>query len=276
MTAPFWQLPIRAFESGIKRRNTFRYWRELDRTQWLQREELEAIQLRALQRLVAHAAERCPYYRDTWRSLGLDTASLTALDLFRRWPVIDQHTIREHRLAMRAQVPGMRLLSKATGGSTGIPLELDLNPDSYDRRFAASFRATRGPPNAGGSSCTCGAARLATSPMETHQTSGRGLYRRRVWTASISAPTGSATVAELDRYQRTSSSPHESAVAIRTCSTSRAAAVCASIDRRRAEKLHDFRRAANRTRVPAPVFETYGCREFMLIGAECSRHAGST
>jgi phenylacetate-CoA ligase len=41
-----------------------------------------------------------------------------------------------------------------------------------------------------------------------------------------------------------------------------------------AEKLHDFQRSLIERVFRSPVFETYGSREFMLIGAECDRHAG--
>jgi phenylacetate-CoA ligase len=41
-----------------------------------------------------------------------------------------------------------------------------------------------------------------------------------------------------------------------------------------AEKLHQFQRELVERVFQAPVFETYGSREFMLIGAECERHAG--
>jgi phenylacetate-CoA ligase len=41
-----------------------------------------------------------------------------------------------------------------------------------------------------------------------------------------------------------------------------------------AEKLHDFQRETIERVFKAPVFETYGSREFMLIGAECSHHTG--
>src|SRR6185437_4278751 len=41
-----------------------------------------------------------------------------------------------------------------------------------------------------------------------------------------------------------------------------------------AEKLHDFQRRRIEEVFGAPVFETYGSREFMLIGAECDRHRG--
>ena len=280
MGSRFWQLPIRAFESGVKRRNTFRYWRELDRTQWLGREALEAIQLRALQRLVAHAAERCPYYRDTWRGLGLDPAALSALDHFRRWPVIDQRTVRENRLAMRAQVPEMRLLSKATGGSTGIPLELDLNPDSYDRRFAASFRgyswASAGP---GTKQLYLWGGALGDVPRWKRIKNRwyEGLYRRRVLDCFHFGPDrADEFVAELGRYR-------PDVIVAYTNPLYEFARVLDETGRRPfapasivvgAEKLHDFQRAVIERVFRAPVFETYGCREFMLIGAECERHTG--
>src|SRR5262249_25984262 len=41
-----------------------------------------------------------------------------------------------------------------------------------------------------------------------------------------------------------------------------------------AEKLHPFQRELIERVFRAPVFETYGAREFMLIGAECDRHDG--
>jgi phenylacetate-CoA ligase len=41
-----------------------------------------------------------------------------------------------------------------------------------------------------------------------------------------------------------------------------------------AEQLHDFQRTTIERVFRAPVYETYGSREFMLIGAECEAHAG--
>jgi phenylacetate-CoA ligase len=41
-----------------------------------------------------------------------------------------------------------------------------------------------------------------------------------------------------------------------------------------AEKLYDFQRGLIESVFQAPVFETYGSREFMLLGAECDRHTG--
>ena len=91
-----------AFESVLKRRNTLRYWSELERTQWLPRAAIDDLQFQALRALVAHAYAHCPHYRQTWDRLGLHPRQLTSPADIRRWPVIDRDTIREHRVAMRA------------------------------------------------------------------------------------------------------------------------------------------------------------------------------
>jgi phenylacetate-CoA ligase len=41
-----------------------------------------------------------------------------------------------------------------------------------------------------------------------------------------------------------------------------------------AEKLHDFQRETIERVFQTRIFETYGSREFTLIGAECSEHSG--
>src|SRR5437879_1882847 len=92
-----------AFESGLKRRKTFRYWKELEHSQWLPRIELEQLQLAALKRLLVHASSACPYYREAWLQKGFDPQKLQALDDFQHWPMIDAEVVRENRFRMRAQ-----------------------------------------------------------------------------------------------------------------------------------------------------------------------------
>src|SRR5579872_1708736 len=96
-------LLIPAFESGIKRRKTFAYWRQLERSQWLNADELQALQLAALKGLLVYAGSACPYYRDAWQASGLDPRDLGSIADFHRWPVIDRETIRTNRVQMRAE-----------------------------------------------------------------------------------------------------------------------------------------------------------------------------
>jgi hypothetical protein len=67
-----------AYESGLNGRKAFRYWKDLERSQWLPRTELEELQFAALRRLVGHAFSHCPYYREMWLQRGLEPQRLQA------------------------------------------------------------------------------------------------------------------------------------------------------------------------------------------------------
>jgi len=99
--------------------------RELERTQWLKRDELLALQRDKLQRLIEHAYQYVPYYRRTFDQarfhpddLRNDPASLHKL------PILTKTIIRENLNQMLTTEPKRRKqLSKVTtSGSTGHPL----------------------------------------------------------------------------------------------------------------------------------------------------------
>ena len=274
-------LVLPAFETLWKRRATLRHWRELERSQWRTPEAIAAGQLAALQAILIHAERTSPWYAATWRGLGLSARDVTDLDAFRRWPVIDRETIRVHREAMRSSEPHGRILTKATGGSSGVPLRFDVDEESHERRTAASFRgyawAGAGPGTRQlylwGVPLT-GATAASRRKDRLHQ----ALHRRRVincfeggealhdrFLAELASYRPDAVVAYvhplydiarrlLERGERAPYAPASIVVG--------------------AEKLHGFQREAIERAFTAPVFETYGSREFMLIGAECERHDG--
>jgi phenylacetate-CoA ligase len=271
---------IPAFETGVKRRKTFAYWRELERTQWLSRAELEQIQFESLRRLLRHAFEHCPYYRGAWRMLGLNPENLNEPAGFSHWPVITRRTVRENSAALRAEVPGLRLIAKSTGGSSGEPLQFDIDSGSFDRRSAAWHRgyswAGAGP---GTKQFYLWGVDLRHRPnwRRRKENLHNRLYRKRVWNSfDLSEQRVPELLDDLNRYRP------EVIVAY----TKPIYELARHIDEQGlrpfqpksivvgAEKLHDFERELVERIFGAPVFETYGSREFMLIGAECDRHNG--
>ncbi len=270
-----------AYEVGLKRRKAFRYWRDLERTQWLPRRELERLQFEALRRLLRHAYENCPYYRQAWLERGLNPEGLTDPAGFAEWPVITRETICQDRLRMRATVPRLRLMHKATGGSSGVPLHFDLDTDSDDRRTAAWHR---GYDWAGGGPGTRQLYLWGTTLGQRTRWSYlkdrlyyRTLYRRLVLNSFELGEQSVGTFLEkLNRYRPD----------VIVAYTNPLYTFARMLDERGqkpyspkgiiagAEKLHDFQRALIERVFGAPVFETYGSREFMLMGAECDRHEG--
>jgi phenylacetate-CoA ligase len=269
-----------AYETGIKRRKTYRYWRDLERTQWMSPAELRQFQFEALRRLVTHAHEHCPYYREAWEQAGLSPARLQGPDDFQRWPVIDRDAIRAHRMRMRSTAPGIRLLSKSTGGSSGTPLHFDLDTDSNDRRTAAWNRGYGWAGGAPGTKQLYLWSITLTPRARWKQWKDNfynALYRRCLLnTFGVSDENTTRYLDRLNRYRPKvivayahSLYVFARALAERGLKPFSPRSIIVG-----AEKLHPFQRELIQQVFQAPVFETYGSREVMLMGAECDRHEG--
>jgi len=271
---------IPTFETRLKGRRTFAYLEELDRSQWLPRDTIERLQLERLRRILTHAATTCPYYRETWPGLGLDPASVTSLEVFRRWPITDKTTRRLHRTGIRSEAPGLKMLSKGTSGSTGEPFAIDYDEGSLERRMAAAFRgytwAGAGPGVKQfyfwGEPVFARPAAAVRKDRFHHR-----LYRRHLHNSLNFRDAVVETV--LQDYERARAGVivaftrplYEWARVLhaRGLRPTPPRAIVVG-----AEKLYDFQRALIEEVFGAPVFETYGSREVMLIGAECDRHHG--
>lgn len=270
-----------AFETGLKRRKTLRYWDELERSQWLGRGEIEEIQFDALHRLITHAYESCAFYRSSWDKRGLHPRRLSSTSDISLWPIIDRETIREHREQMRAAKPPLRLIAKSTGGSSGVPLHFDLDAESHERREAAWHR---GYGWAGASPGTkqlyLWGAPLGERPLRARVKDRlyQALYRRRVISCFEQGDDFAGRFAgEVDAYRPDVIVAYTNPlyeVARRLEESGRRPSFRPRSIIVGAEKLHSFQREQIERVFHAPVFETYGSREFMLIGAECDRHQG--
>jgi phenylacetate-CoA ligase len=270
-------LPL--FDGYIKGRKTLAYWKQAEEAQWWSPEQLARFQLLALKRLLQHAAATCPYYAETWRSRGLTPSSLAELNDFHQWPLIKRETIREHRLAMRTNLPIPRM-AKATGGSSGVPLQFDLNADSNDRRTAMMYRGYGWAGGAPGSKqlMIWGTALGSTPTWKRWKTTLHQRFDRQLVLSCFDF-----TPEKMRQHQQRWNQYRPEVVIGYTNPLYEFAQF---LDREQltvrppksvivgAEKLHEFQRERLEQVFHAPVFETYGSREFMLIGAECERHEG--
>lgn len=108
-------------------------WRDMQRAQWLPTAELQARSQVRLARLLQHAAEQVPFYRDTYRRLGLATQALRSIADLAQLPIVSKADYRAHRLEdfYAENVPAHLRLERTTSGSTGQPFAFCL-----DRRVA--------------------------------------------------------------------------------------------------------------------------------------------
>jgi phenylacetate-CoA ligase len=271
---------IPLYEGGIKRRKTFKFLCELEASQWLPRDKILADQLESLRRLLRHATSNSPYYRERWNPLGLSPDSIMSIKDFARWPLIDRDTIREHRKAMHSTAPGTKLIAKSTGGSSGTPLSFDLDAAGLDRRMAAWHRGYEW----AGAGLGTKQWYLWGVPLGQSSAVKRAkdelfhrLYRRRVANCfEMSEARASWFHRDLGQYKPDNIVAYANPLYFLAQAFERQGLIPFSPKSIvvGAEKLHDFQREVIERVFAAPVFETYGCREFTLIGGECDRHNG--
>lgn len=87
--------------------------------------ELEDYQLERLGRILRHAYEHVPYYRDTMRSLGLTPKDFRTLADLPKLPVLDRETLKHHPERLLADnIPAGKRYEGHTSGTTGSPLTM--------------------------------------------------------------------------------------------------------------------------------------------------------
>ncbi len=272
---------IPGFESILKQRKAFRYWQELEESQWWSLDELEAQQLVRLQALVQHCFEKSVYYSSLWKSKGLSVRDLQTLQDFQAWPITSRDVMRDQVEQIRSRDKSLRVVTKSTGGSSGSPLKFVIDHEANDRRMGAAYRGYAWAGAAPGTRQThLWGVTLGKSShwrrWKEHLYS-RYLYRRDVLNCfELSDASVPQFLQRMHRFRPDVLVAYTNPL----CSFARA------IEERGlspyfpkaiivgAEKLHGFQRELIERVFRAPVFETYGSREFTLIGAECERHTG--
>jgi phenylacetate-CoA ligase len=113
-----------------KKHSTLPMFKELERTQWLDRGALRELQEEKLRTMFRSAREHVPYYRELPEVAGLVTL-----------PLLNKAKIREHREHMRSDM-AKGLVRSNTGGSTGEPLIFYIGKRRISADVAAKLRAT--------------------------------------------------------------------------------------------------------------------------------------
>lgn len=265
-----------AYESGLMRRGTLRYLREYEDNQWLSTDEILAMQWRKLEALLDYCWEHVPYYRGQWRKLGIERGDIRGLEDYAALPILGKDEIRAHAAEFLPRNPGQAILFKATSGSTGEPLRVGFTRESYERRIAVMYR---------GYGWSGGHHGRRTLYLWGQPAGGMG-WKERMYQAAFQRRTLNAftMTAErmpvyadaFDRFQprvvvsyvapivrmarwllEKGRVPHRPEVILSA-----------------AEALHEGERALVEKAFGCPVQNTYGCREFMLIAAECPHREG--
>jgi phenylacetate-CoA ligase len=277
----FRKLLYPAYESGLRRRRTLAYLREYERDQWRSADELDALQWRKLQRLIEHCWDDVPFYRDWWGQAGVAAAAdIRNREDYARLPVLTKPAIREHAESLISPAHRGELYFKTTGGSTGEPLRFGYTRESYERRIAVMFRGY------GWSGAHLGQRTVYLWGAPVAAPAGFQLYKDRLYHAAFNRrmlnafDMNEARMAEyadaIDRFRPETIVSYVGPLVELAHWIERNGRTAHRPQRilGAAEALHPHQRELLQRVFGAPTYDTYGCREFMLIAAECEAHEG--
>ena len=268
------------YENRVCRRQTPAYMQEYFGNLHRSTEELEAVQLTKLRRLLCHAYISCSYYRQQWDKLHFDPNSLSDIKDLERLPVIDKQTITENYSGFIANGYGVDNIKKSTGGSSGVPFSFELDQESNQRRQAIMWRGY------GWLGAGLGVKALYVWGANIQPTGLKSAFKERMYHAFYnrkmlnSFNLNESNIMEyLEEFSR-----YKPDVVVGYVGPLVALAdyvLTHGIKVRSpksiltgAEPLYEFQREKIEKAFSAPVYNTYGCREFMLIGAECKNKKG--
>jgi phenylacetate-CoA ligase len=270
---PAWQGLVRRRPIGAQRRL-------LARTQWMERDERDRLQIASLRRLLAHAGRNVPYWRDLFQRIGFDPRQVASVSDLAALPVLTREIIGERRDDLIDPAHRGKNIVKGTSGTSGVPLRFEHCNHSEAWRQAVRLRGY------GWAGYRIGLPTLhywGAGAVMPEGLAGRKIgldraLRREVYVDAVKQDDASMrAAAELIARMR----PH-AVVAY----TQALAAFARWVDEHGRRDWPDLRvlccaegltpgdrRAIERV-FGSEVYETYGSRETMLIAAECEAHAG--
>ena len=252
----------------------------LESSQWWSSRQISDFQWQEASLLLDLAFEKVPYYQEKYKAAGIRREDIRSIGDFRQLPPLSREELNENRERLRPVGHTGKVFAHATGGSSGVPARFYVGMGSYDWRSAATARAYAWAGAATGEKTLYlwGAPIGTPSAFKRTKTDLYRLMRRELVFSTF------LQTAEL--WQRIYESAHGFRPTAVVGYVSSLEQFCHFlIDHNlRLNEINGVIAAAEPVFAPtrelvaralgAPLFNTYGSREFMSIGAGCDRHEG--
>jgi len=121
------------------------FLKELEKSQWLKREDLEKLQEKKLVSLLENSYRYVPHYRKLFKKVNLKPDDIKGLDDLSKIPMLERENIKkDYNSLISTNVNVRRLIPDFTSGSTtGERLKITRLKETYDHGVAAELRAYR-------------------------------------------------------------------------------------------------------------------------------------
>ncbi|TWX71043.1 phenylacetate--CoA ligase family protein [Colwellia demingiae] len=262
----------------IKGKNLLLHLKNYESNLALSKEQLAEQQWQALQILLKHCFEHTQFYPKVWAKVGIhNTDDIKSLADFAKLPVVTKTDITEHYQEFLADNFSNNI-KKSTGGSTGQPFSFELNTDSNTRREAIMWRGY-GWLGAGLGQKTLYLWGADVGEPTLFKTIKTNLYhkfynRKMLNSFAMNKNNMIEYVKEIRTYKPKALVSYVNPLYELACYINKNNTPVFSPDTilTGAEPLHDFQRTEIEKAFNCNVYDTFGCREFMLMSAECTEY----
>jgi phenylacetate-CoA ligase len=264
----------------VRNRRYVRHRALLERTQWWSRDRLLEFQWQELHRLLEHTFRSVPYYQEKYRKAGIVLSDIRTREDFARLPILTRAEVNENRAQLCSTEFRGKLLPHATGGSSGTPTRFFRTIESYDWRTAAKDRVYSWSGWRPGEK----AAYLWGAPVgkvprfQAAKTRAYDSFHRQliINTFSQNDELWENVCHRITRFRPRVVVGYVSSLAEFSAFLLRRGLHIPPIEAviAAAEPLYASTRQQIGEALGAPVFNTYGCREFMSLAGECPNHDG--
>jgi len=242
-------------------------------------EALRDLQVGMLRRLLRHAYQHTAHFREVMDERAIRPEDIESIEDLHRLPLLSRDVLRATMDTRLAGAPPSWVIKKSTSGSTGEPVVVKYNRESRHWRDATRWRGY----GWGGYTIGLralhywGSPPLASTWMHRRKIQLDRLLKRDLYIDCTPRSEEALTdaVTWIRRFQ-----PQ-----VMVAYAAGAAALAKFVNDQKlrtwgsvpvlvgAERLWPHDRAAIEQAF-GPAFETYGCREVMLMAAECEAHEG--
>lgn len=241
-------------------------------------EQLEQHQWQELQKLLTHAYQHTSFYPKHWQNAGVNSINdISSMSDFAKLPLISKNDINQHYAEIVAN-NSVNNIKKATGGSTGQPFRFELDVDSNTRREAIMWRGY-GWLGAGLGQKTLylwGADIGQPSKLKALKTNlYHQFYNRKMLNSfAMNSSNMSNYITEINNYKPKALVSYVNPLyeLARYIIAKKLTVFSPKTILTGAEPLHDFQRDVIEKAFNCKVYNTFGCREFMLMSAECQEN----
>jgi len=148
--APILKNWIYPFSQMVRGRNYLAMLRDASRFQKLSREEIRDIQFKKLKRMLQHAWESIPHYRDVFNKTGIKPQDIRTFEDLQLIPTISKADILEAPQSFISSNPRTRAVTLRTSGTSGQQMAFQLDQstitaeDLLEKREGETFEIAHG------------------------------------------------------------------------------------------------------------------------------------